>query len=341
MSEPILVTGGAGYIGSHCCQLLSKEGFLPVTLDNLSTGWESLVRFGPLEVGDTRNREDLDRVFAQYRPKTVMHFAARALAGDSVARPLDYYDNNVAGSLSLLSACREHGIHTFVFSSTCAVYGAAPSPVPLTAPIAPVSPYGASKAMVERMLGDMVPATGFAATCFRYFNAAGADPEGVIGERHEPETHVVPKILKAAAAAGTFTLYGDDYGTPDGTCVRDYIHVSDIAAAHVAAIRAPGRRGEVRYYNLGTGRGHSVREVLEACEKVSGRTIPVSAAPRRPGDPPELVAGDVDIAEKELGWRPLYPDLERTTAVRTKRPGSRNSSPTVDPRNGAGMAWES
>lgn len=310
MKTPILVTGGAGYIGSHCCQMLKKEGYLPVTFDNLSTGSENLVQFGPLEVGDTRNREDLDRVFARYRPKAVMHFAARALVGESIVRPLEYYDNNVTGSLSLLQACRHYGIESFIFSSTCAVYGVVAPPIPVTAPIAPVSPYGASKAMVERMLEDIAATGGFTGTCFRYFNAAGADPDGRIGERHEPETHIVPNILKAAADGGEFALFGDDYPTRDGTCVRDYVHVCDIVHAHVTALRTPGKVGEVRTYNLGTGRGHSVRQVLRTCERVTCGPIRVRTEPRRSGGPPELAAGDTDVAERDLGWQPHNSDLE-------------------------------
>jgi UDP-glucose-4-epimerase GalE len=312
--EPVLVVGGAGYIGSHCAKVLAAEGYEPIVFDNLSTGWKDLARFGPLETGDIRNRQDLDRVFTKHRPKAVLHFAALIVVPHSVERPLDYYDNNVAGSLSLIRACRDHGVESFVFSSTAAVYGAPErSPIPLSAPVAPVNPYGVTKATVERILADVAASPGpkpFAATCFRYFNAAGADPDGGIGERHEPETHLIPNALAAAARGTEMHMFGGDYPTPDGTCIRDYIHVVDLVRAHVAALRRPPNPGEVRRFNLGIGRGMSVREILDACERVTERKIDVRIRPRRAGDPPELIAGDTGVARRELDWTPIYTGAE-------------------------------
>lgn len=311
MTEHVLVVGGAGYIGSICCQHLAREGLVPVTFDNLTTGWAENVRFGPLEVGDIRDREALASVFRRYRPRTVMHFAALASVPESVRDPLRYYDNNVAGALELVRAAVEHEVESFVFSSTAAVYGVPETmPIPLDAPLVPVNPYGATKAMVERILGDAAAASGrLAATCLRYFNACGADPEGELGERHEPETHLIPIALQAAADGGTMSLFGDDYPTPDGTCVRDYIHVTDLALAHLAALDHLRAGGGDLTLNCGYGRGFSVREVIEVVKRVSGVDFPVKLSPRRPGDPASLVA-KADRIRAELGWMPKHDDLD-------------------------------
>lgn len=309
--KTVLVTGGAGYIGSHACKALARAGYLPVAYDNLVHGHRDAVKWGPLEEGDIADRSRLDAVIVRHRPAAVMHFAAHAYVGESVGDPGKYYRNNVAGSLHLLEAMRDHGIDRMVFSSTCATYGE-PQRLPLGEdhPQHPINPYGASKLMVERMLADFGAAHGLRSTCLRYFNAAGADPDGEIGEAHDPETHLVPLLLQAAAGARPHvTVFGEDYPTADGTCVRDYIHVTDLADAHVLALRAlePGRGSSV--YNLGNGRGFSVREVVEAVRRVTGREVPVVVGPRRDGDPPVLV-GDASRIRAELGWEPALGALD-------------------------------
>jgi len=312
----ILVTGGAGYVGAHACKALAAEGFRPVVLDNLVYGHEAAVRWGPFERGDTADRQRLDDVFARHRPVAVMHFAAFAYVGESVADPGKYYRNNVAGTLTLLEAMRDHGVRAFVFSSTCATYGV-PGRVPIveTDPQAPINPYGMSKLMVEAMLRDFDHAHGLKSAALRYFNAAGADPDGEIGEAHDPETHLIPLALDAVAGIGPpLTVFGEDYATADGTCVRDYIHVADLADAHVAALRALLGGAPSKAYNLGTGNGFSVRQVLDAVAKVTGRAVPHQVGPRRPGDPPELVA-DPSLANRELGWRPRLSDLDTIVAT--------------------------
>lgn len=310
MSRHILVTGGAGYIGSHACKVLAQAGYTPVTLDSLVYGHTWAVRFGPFVQADVLDRAALDRVFAQYRPAAVMHFAAFAYVGESVADPGKYYRNNAAGTLTLLEAMRDHGCGRLVFSSTCAVYGL-PQVLPLAEdhPQAPVSPYGASKAMSERMIADFGLAHGLGSVCLRYFNAAGADPEGGLGEDHDPETHLIPLTVEAALGKRPpLRVFGGDYPTPDGTAVRDYVHVLDLAQAHVAALRHLEAGGESGAFNLGLGRGTSVAEVLAAVEAVSGRAVPHSLAPRRPGDPPMLVAS-AELAGRVLGWRPRFTDM--------------------------------
>lgn len=312
MGETVLVVGGAGYIGSHCARTLRELGHEPVVFDNLSTGWREFVRFGPFEHGDIRDAAAVDRVLRTHRPKLVLHFAAKSLVGESMKKPLDYFSNNVTGSLTLLEGCVKHGVENFVLSSTAAVYGVPEAtPIPLDTPPRPINPYGASKLMVERAIADVCAASDtMGATCFRYFNAAGAHPEGDLGERHEPETHLIPNVLKAAVHGEPMKLFGDDYDTPDGTCVRDYVHVLDLVKAHVAVLDHPPRAGEVRTYNLGTGDGFSVKQVIEACEAVTGGKIPVSIEGRRPGDPPSLVAGDTDRARADLAWTPEHSSLE-------------------------------
>jgi len=315
MSENILVTGGAGYIGSHACKVLAQAGYTPVTFDNLVYGHEWAVRFGPFVQADIQDRAALDRAFAEYRPAAVLHFAAFTYVGESVTDPGKYYRNNAAGTLNLLEAMRDHGCARLVFSSSCAVYGP-PRSLPLTEdhPLAPMNPYGVSKAMSERMMADFGLAHGLGSVCLRYFNAAGADPEGGLGEDHDPETHLLPLAVEAALGRRPpLKVFGDDYPTQDGTAVRDYVHVLDLAQAHVAALRyleaggAPGS-APCAAFNLGTGQGASVAEVLEAVKAVSGRAVPHAMAPRRAGDPPMLVAG-AGLAERVLGWRPEYTDI--------------------------------
>ncbi|WP_295393326.1 UDP-glucose 4-epimerase GalE [uncultured Thiodictyon sp.] len=314
-SNTILVTGGAGYIGSHACKALAHAGFTPVSYDNLVYGHRWAVRWGPLEEGDIGDRARLDAVIAQYRPAAVMHFAAYAYVGESVLNPGKYYRNNVVGSLTLLEAMRDHGIGQLVFSSTCATYGE-PQRVPIDEGHVqrPINPYGASKLMIERMLGDFATAHGLNWIALRYFNAAGADPDAEIGERHDPETHLIPLVLDAAAGIRpSITVYGDDYDTPDGTCIRDYIHVSDLSDAHVLALRSLQSGGPSVAYNLGNGQGFSVREVIAHAGEITGRDIPVVLGPRRPGDPPRLVA-DASQAQEVLGWQPRYPSLDEIIA---------------------------
>lgn len=313
MTGTILVTGGAGYVGSHAAKALAAAGYVPVTVDNLSRGHRWAVRWGPLEEGDLLDRAFLEGVMAKWRPDAVLHFAGLIAVGESVAAPDLYYRNNVTGSLNLLEAMHRFQIDRIVFSSTAAVYGAPDSvPIPETAPCRPVNPYGTGKAMVEAMLRDFGAAYGLRSIALRYFNAAGADADGDTGEAHDPETHLIPLALDAALGnGGRLQVHGDDYPTPDRTCVRDYIHVADLADAHILALgaldRAPAGTGDA--YNLGTGRGASVREVLAAVERVTGRSVPHAFGPRRPGDAPELVA-DPARAREALGWTPSRSDLD-------------------------------
>ncbi len=312
----VLVTGGAGYIGSHACKALAAAGHEPIAYDNLVYGHRDLVRWGPLEEGDTADRARLDAVLEAYRPEAAMHFAAYAYVGESVTDPGKYWANNVNGSLVLLEALRDHGVGRVVFSSTCATYGE-PSTVPIPDDHAqwPVNPYGWSKLAVERMLADFHRAHGLRSVALRYFNAAGADPEGEAGEHHEPETHLIPLILDAALGrCEAVTVFGDDYPTPDGTCIRDYIHVGDLADAHVLALEWLGSNDAAGAFNLGNGQGFSVREVIDCARRVTGRKIEARVGPRRAGDPPALV-GDASRARAELGWRPRLDDLETIVAT--------------------------
>jgi UDP-arabinose 4-epimerase len=316
-SQPtVLVTGGAGYIGSHACKALAAAGYLPVALDSLVYGHEWAVQWGPLEQGDILDRAWLDRILQQYRPAAIMHFAAFAYVGESVTNPGKYYRNNVAGTLTLLEAMRDNGVGRFVFSSTCATYG-----IPDTVPIVestiqqPINPYGASKLMVERMLADFEAAHALRWIALRYFNAAGADPHNMIGEAHDPETHLIPLALDAAAGRGpALTVFGDDYNTRDGTCIRDYIHVTDLAQAHVLALTALERGEASQPINLGNGAGFTVREVIAAVERVTGLSVPHTIGPRRAGDPPSLIS-DAERARTTLGWRPAYADLDQIIAT--------------------------
>ncbi len=312
----ILVTGGAGYIGSHACKALAQAGYTPVSYDNLVYGHRWAVRWGPLEEGDIADRARLDSVIATYRPAAVMHFAAYAYVGESVQDPGKYYRNNVAGTLTLLESMRDHGIDKLVFSSTCATYGV-PERAPITEdhPQHPINPYGASKLMIERMLADYDYAYGLRSISLRYFNAAGADPDGEIGEAHDPETHLIPLVLDAAAGRRpAIRVFGDDYDTPDGTCIRDYVHVTDLAGAHVQALGALLQQEPSRALNLGNGQGFSVREVIAMAEIVTGKRVPVEFGHRRLGDPARLV-GNAGLAKSTLGWSPRYATLEQILAT--------------------------
>ncbi|MEM1314818.1 MAG: UDP-glucose 4-epimerase GalE [Pseudomonadota bacterium] len=301
----ILVTGGAGYIGAHGCKALRAAGHEPVVFDNFRTGWRAAAKFGDAIEGDLLDAEALAAAFAQVRPDAVMHFAALSNVGESVKDPALYWRNNVGGSLNLLSAMRDAGVSTIVFSSTAATYGE-PEQDPITedAPQKPINPYGASKLAVEAMLSDFEAAHGIRSIAFRYFNVAGADPEREVGEHHVPETHLVPLVLDAAAGArDAITVYGDDYPTPDGTCIRDYVHVMDLIDAHVLGTEwlLAGKRS--LRLNLGTGSGFSVREVIDAAEQVVGEPIPQRMGARRAGDPTRLVC-DGARAQEVLGWSP-------------------------------------
>jgi UDP-glucose 4-epimerase len=303
----ILVVGGAGYIGSHTCLDLASKGFTPVVYDNLSNGHGEFVKWGPFEEGDIRDRDRLDAVLAEYRPAAIVHFAALIEVGESIAAPMSFFDNNVAGTMTLIAAARDAGVDRLVFSSTCATYG-----VPEAVPIeeshqqVPINPYGRSKLIVEQMLNDLDLYAGFRSVQLRYFNAAGADPERRIGEWHSPETHAIPLAIEAALGrrAG-FKVFGSDYETLDGTCVRDFIHVMDLADAHSRAVQYLLDGGDSVALNLGTGDGTTVAELLMAIEDVSGMRFPVEYVGRRNGDSPMLVAEN-SRAEATLGWRPRH-----------------------------------
>jgi UDP-arabinose 4-epimerase len=307
----ILVTGGAGYIGSHACKALAKAGYTPIAYDNLVYGHEWAVKWGPLEIGDIADRNRLDAVIKQYQPEAVMHFAAYAYVGESVQDPGRYYRNNVAGTLTLLEAMRDHGIDKLIFSSTCATYGI-PEQVPITEdhPQRPINPYGMSKLMIEQILRDFDHAHGIRSISLRYFNAAGADPEGEIGEAHDPETHLIPLVLDTASGkCSAITIFGDDYDTPDGTCVRDYIHVTDLADAHVLALKSLEDNSGTTAYNLGNGEGFSVREVIAITEEVTSQPVTVKLGSRREGDP-ALLVGSSGRALIGLKWKPKYSSLK-------------------------------
>lgn len=301
----VLVTGGAGYIGSHACKALARRGFVPVTLDSLVTGWAQAVRFGPLVQADLLDRAALDAAFAEHRPVAVLHFAALSQVGESMADPGRYWRNNVVGSLNLIEAMLAAGCVNLVFSSTCATYGDQDG-VTLTedTPQRPINAYGSSKRAVEEMLRDFGHSAGLRHVIFRYFNVAGADPEGEIGECHRPETHLIPVILEATyGQRPALVIHGNDWPTHDGTCVRDYVHVSDLAAAHVLGLDWLLAGRDSRVFNLGTGLGFSVREVLSHARAATRRAVPHSFGPRRPGDAASLVATN-HRAVHELGWRP-------------------------------------
>ena len=309
--KTVLVTGGAGYIGAHTCKLLSARGLTPVCFDNLVFGHRDAVQWGPLEKGDLQDRSRLTEVLRRYRPEAVVHFAAFAYVGESVENPGKYYRNNVVGTLNLLEAMRDLRIPRIVFSSTCATYGE-PEEIPMTEdhPQNPINPYGASKWMIERILCDFEASHGMKSAALRYFNAAGADPDALIGEDHDPETHLIPLVLDVALGRSSeISIFGDDYDTPDGTCVRDYIHVTDLADAHLRALDHLANEGTSLRLNFGNGQGYSVKEVIEIAARVTGRPIKTRVTKRRPGDPPRLV-GDASRARDILGWKPDYPSLE-------------------------------
>ena len=314
-NQTILVTGGAGYIGSHAVLALKNADYEVVVLDNLSYGHREIVDNVlkvELVVADTSDRAALDRLFTTYKIDAVMHFAAYIAVGESVEEPGKYYTNNVASTLNLLEAMQAHGVNKIVFSSTCAVYGM-PKQVPMTEnhPHDPLSPYAASKDMVERILRDFDTAFNLKYVAFRYFNACGADPGGLLGEDHTPETHLIPlALLTALKKRQSLYIFGTDYDTPDGTCVRDYIHVNDLADAHVLGLKYLLSGGESEVFNLGNGNGFSVREVIETAREVTGLEIPAIESDRRAGDAPILV-GSSDKARKMLGWNPNYADLKK------------------------------
>ncbi|WP_170349584.1 UDP-glucose 4-epimerase GalE [Ruegeria atlantica] len=307
----ILVTGGAGYIGSHACKALAQAGYTPVTYDNLITGWQDAVKFGPFEQGDLLDRARLDEVFAKYQPAAVMHFAALSQVGEAMSQPGRYWTNNVTGSLNLIEAAVAAGCLNFVFSSTCATYGEHDNVVlDEDTPQLPLNAYGASKRAIEDILHDFEAAYGLNHVIFRYFNVAGADPEGEVGEFHRPETHLVPLMLDAIdGKRDGLTVFGTDYDTPDGTCIRDYVHVCDLVDAHVLGLNWLEQGKGSRVFNLGTGSGFSVMEVIDHSKAVTNREVPYSIGPRRAGDCTKLVSGSVR-AGQELGWTPKRSTLE-------------------------------
>jgi UDP-arabinose 4-epimerase len=326
----ILVTGGAGFVGSHTCKALAGAGYEPVCYDNLSTGHKHAVRWGPLEVGDIRDAQRLCEVIRKYQPELTMHFAARAYVGESVRAPLDYFDVNVGGTIALLQCTTQAGINKIVFSSSCAVYGT-PARLPITedTPQNPINPYGFSKYAGERMLADLEVANGTRWIALRYFNAAGADPDGELGEEHDPETHAIPLAIQAALKQeASFTVYGQDYPTRDGSAVRDYVHVTDLAQAHVRAAAHLMQRGKSGAFNLGTGAGTSVLEIIAAVAAATGKPVPVISGTRRPGDPAALYAS-AEKACATLGWNPRFSSIAATvaTAVRWMQRDAKHTAP--------------
>jgi UDP-glucose 4-epimerase len=310
--DRVLVTGGAGYIGSHACKALARAGFHPVAFDNLSTGWAEAVKYGPLAQGDLMDRASIDAAMAEHRPVAVMHFAALSLVGDSMKDPGLYWRANVGGALNLIESCVAHGVGNFVFSSTCATYGDQDGVVlDEDTPQRPINAYGGSKRAIEDMLKDFGASHGLNKVIFRYFNVAGADPEGELGEQHRPETHLIPLMLDAVAGRRpALTVFGDDYATRDGTCVRDYVHVTDLAAAHVLGLRwlLDGKGDGV--FCLGSGTGFTVREVIEASRAVTNREVPIVQGTRRAGDAAALVSGS-KRAMQDLGWEPQHSTLRQ------------------------------
>jgi UDP-glucose 4-epimerase len=310
MTAHVLVTGGAGYIGSHACKALKRADFVPVTFDSLVTGWQDAVRFGPFEQGDLADRARLDAVFARWKPVAVMHFAALSLVGDAMRDPGLYWRANVLASLNLIEAAVAAGCLDFVFSSTCATYGDHDGvTLDEDTPQRPINAYGKSKRAIEDMLGDFGASHGLRSVIFRYFNVAGADPEGEVGEHHRPETHLIPVMLDAVAGNRPgLTVYGTDYPTPDGTAIRDYVHVSDLVDAHVLGLRWLMDGKPSRVFCLGTGSGFSVREVIDRSRTVTNRDVPVTYGARRAGDAVKLVSGS-ERAMRELGWRPTRSNM--------------------------------
>lgn len=311
MSQTILIVGGAGYIGSHMVWLLGQKGINAITLDNLSSGHRDAVLHGEFIHGDIADRLLLDKIFKKYSIDVVMHFASFIQVGESVQDPAKYYQNNVTNTLSLLNAMCAYGVNKFIFSSTAAIFGE-PQYVPIDEqhPKQPINPYGRSKLMIEEALADYDRAYGLKSVCLRYFNAAGAHPDALLGERHDPETHLIPLILQAASGQrSNITVFGHDYDTPDGTCIRDYIHILDLAEAHWLAVKHLSNGGDSANYNLGNGEGYSVKEVIDSAHRITGRKIPVKSGDRREGDPKALVADSKKI-RKELGWQPIHTCLD-------------------------------
>lgn len=310
MARHVLVTGGAGYIGAHACKALARAGYVPVTFDNLSTGWRGAVQYGPLEVGDLTDRTRLDEVFEAYRPEAVMHFAALSLVGDAMRDPGTYWRLNVLGALNLIEAAIAADCRRFIFSSTCATYGDQDG-VLLNeeTPQRPINAYGKSKLAIEQMLGDFGASHGLESVIFRYFNVAGADPDGEVGEFHQPETHLIPLMLDAIdGKRAALTVFGTDYPTPDGTCIRDYVHVSDLVDAHVLGLNWLETGKGTNVFCLGTGSGFSVRDVIAQSARVTNREVPVIYGARRAGDAVSLVSGSAR-ALRDLGWRPKRSDM--------------------------------
>ena len=332
-SPAVLVTGGAGYVGAHACKALARAGYIPVTYDNFSTGHESFVRWGPLIRGDIRDHACLRDTIRSHEVTAVLHFAACAYVGESVTDPQKYYENNVSGTLSLLRVMLDTGTFAIVLSSSCAIYGEPEqTPISETCPKQPVNPYGASKLMIERVLIDYARAYALQFVALRYFNAAGADPDVQIGELRDPETHLIPRAMMSIQGhLDGFEVFGSDYPTRDGTAIRDYIHVTDLADAHVAALRRLQDGKPSGAYNLGTGQGYSVREVLEAISAETGEDLRTPVGLRREGDPAELVA-DASLGREELGWRPRHSNLE--AIVRTAWAWHRRAHPKRGAANG-------
>jgi len=307
----ILVTGGAGYIGSHVVKALGEKGFTVQVYDNLSKGYRDAVLYGKLVVGELADTKLLDRIVKEFRPDAVMHFAAFIEVGESVSDPIKYYQNNVANTINLLQVLTRNQVSRFIFSSSAAVYGS-PEKVPITEDdkINPINPYGQSKAIVEKVLGDLSTATDFQHVSLRYFNAAGADPTGRLGERHNPESHLIPLVLKTAKGERQSTkIYGTDYPTPDGTCIRDFIHIEDLADAHLLALDYLLAGGKNDFFNCGYGHGYSVKEVIDTVKKVTRTNFSVQETERRAGDPPVLVADSLKL-KKQLLWKPRHDSLE-------------------------------
>jgi UDP-glucose-4-epimerase GalE len=309
--QAVVVTGGAGYVGSHACKALANAGYLPVTFDSLCRGHAKSVKWGPLEQGNILDQTRLREVFRTYSPVAVLHLAALAYVGESIKHPLLYHHVNVSGSLSLLCAMKEEGVRKLVFSSSCATYGI-PHEIPISeqSQQLPINPYGSSKLLAEHIIRDVAADNRLSAVALRFFNAAGADPEGELGECHEHETHIIPLMLAAARGEGQpLTIFGEDYPTPDGTCIRDYIHVSDLADAHLRALNYLAQRSGFSAFNLGTGTGYSIRQLIAATESLTGRIVPHNFGLRRPGDPPVLVA-DPSLAKRTLGWMSRHSSIE-------------------------------
>lgn len=307
---PILVLGGAGYIGSHMVKMLGRAGYRPVVIDDLSSGHADAVGDAELRIGSFGEEAFINEAIRTIKPAAVMHFASFIQVGESVRDPAKYYQNNFNATHTLLEAMRHHDVNKFIFSSTAAIFGnPITTPINESHPTQPINPYGRTKLFVEQMLKDYDTAYGLKSVCLRYFNAAGADPDGELGERHDPETHLIPLVLRAAAGRSShITVFGTDYDTPDGTCIRDYVHVHDLCSAHLLALNQLLDGADSAWFNLGNGNGFSVREVIDTVEKITGRDVPIEYGPRREGDPPALIA-DATAARRRLNWTPSYPML--------------------------------